>query len=305
MFSMFGGGGDDDTPAMIETPLPMVAEVGRRERLAWEKEAIGVFLSDHPFIDAARYFDHPKYTVTSAISADIADKQVTIAGIVASVRRITTRKGDTMAVATLEDLYGSVEVVGFPRTFQETAELWQEDAILVIQGKVDARDDRLQIIAEGLETWNPAGDMETVPDDEVVVFQPTVVVAPTAHRAWRPAKSAEHGTNGNGSGYSNGNGSSNGHSNGNGSRATAPELVVRRLRIVVNRTDNDNADEKLLSRLSHLLQDEGASPYEVVVVLPEGRFRVSHPDSRVRLTVDLERQLREDFGAECVVVDRV
>ena len=89
--------------------------------------------------------------MTSAISADIAEKQVTIAGIVAAVRRITTRKGDTMAVATLEDLYGSVEVVGFPRTFQETAELWREDAILVIQGKVDARDDRLQIIAEGVE----------------------------------------------------------------------------------------------------------------------------------------------------------
>ena len=305
MFSMFGGGGDDDQAAMIETPLPIVAEVGRREKLVWEKEAIGVFLSDHPFMDAARYFDHPRYTVTSAISADIAEKQVTIAGIVAAIRRITTRKGDTMVVATLEDLYGSVEVVGFPRTYQETAEHWQEDAILVVQGKVDARDDRLQIIAEGLEPWNPSENVEAVPDEEVVVFRPTVVVAPSTHRAWRPAKSAEHASNGNGHG--NGNGSSNGHANGNGygSRPTAAEVVVRRLRVVVKRTENDIADENRLARLNLLLQDEGASPYEVVVAMPEGRFRVSHPDSRVRLTAELERQLREDFGEESVTVERV
>jgi DNA polymerase-3 subunit alpha len=293
MFSMFSGG-DADGPAMIETPLPVVADVGRREKLAWEKEAIGVFLSDHPFMDAARFFDHPRYTVTSAISPEIADRQVTIAGIVASVRRITTRKGDTMAVATLEDLYGSVEVVGFPRTYQQYADLWQEDAILVVQGKVDARDERLQIIAEGIEPWNPSADAEAAPDDDVVVFQPTVVVAPSTHRAWRPAKSAEHGPNGNGNG--------NGQTNGN--RAAAPEVVVRGLQILVHRTDNDIADEKRLARLSHLLQDEGASPFEVIVSMPDGRFRVSAPESRVRLTADLERQLREDFGTECIVVDR-
>ena len=137
----------------------------------------------------------------------------------AAVRRITTRKGDTMVVATLEDLYGSVEVVGFPRTYQETAELWQEDAILIVQGKVDARDDRLQIIAEGLEAWTPDRDIETIPDEEVVTVQPTVVVAPSTHRAWRPAKSAEHGTNGNGH--------ANGHATGTATRtATGTQMAT-------------------------------------------------------------------------------
>ncbi len=305
MFSMFGGGDDDSAGgSILETPLPVVAEVGRRERLAWEKEAIGVFLSDHPFIDAARFFDHPKYTTTSGISAEIAEKQVTIAGIVAAVRRITTRKGDTMVVATLEDLYGNVEVVGFPRTYQETAELWQEDAILIVQGKVDARDDRLQIIAEGLEAWNPDRDIESIPDDEVVVVQPTVVVAPSTHRAWRPAKSAEHNGNGHANGNGNGHANGNGHTTGNGSKPLAPEVVVRRLRVLVNRTENQSADEKMLERLGHLLQDEGASPYEVVVSLPDGRFRVSAPDCRVRLTAELVRQLKDDFGETCILVDR-
>jgi len=301
MFSIFGGdAADDGAAAILETPLPVVAEVGRRGRLAWEKEAIGVYLSDHPFIDAARFFDHPKYTITSAISAELAEKPVTIAGIVQAVRRITTRKGDTMAVATLEDLYGSVEVVGFPRTFQETAELWREDAILVVQGKVDARDDRLQIIAEGLEEPTLGAGIEETPDEEVVVFQPTVVVAPSTHRAWRPARSAEQGGNGasNGNGHTNG----NGHKNGNGHQA--PEIVVKRLRVSIERTESHVSDEKRLERLSHLLQEEGASPFEVIVAMPDGRYRVSAPESRVRLTADLERQLREDFGPEQVSIER-
>jgi DNA polymerase III subunit alpha len=306
LFDMFGGGGDDGATAPImETPLPMVAEVGRREKLAWEKEAIGVFLSDHPFMDAARFFTGARFTPTAAISADIADTAVTLAGHVAAVRRITTRRGDTMVVATLEDLHGSIDVVGFPRTFQQYADLWVEDSILVVQGKVDARDDRLQIIAEGLEAWSPGEGAESIPDEDVVAFQPTVVVAPSSHRAWRPARSAEHGTNGNGNGLANGNGHTNGHANGNGNggRAPAPEVVVRRLRVLVSRTDNELADAKRLERLSHLLQEEGASPYEVVVQMPEGRFRVSAPDCRVRLTADLERQLREDFGEACILVE--
>jgi hypothetical protein len=80
--------------------------------------------------------------------------------------------------------------------------------------------------------------------------------------------------------------------------------VVKRLRVLVQRTESDFADAKRLERLSHLLQEEGGSPFEVIVGLPEGRFRVSAPDCRVRLTADLERQLRDDFGEASVTVER-
>ena len=282
MFSMFGGGDDGrDAGPMIETPLPMVAEVGRRERLAWEKEAIGVFLSDHPFMDAARWLRAGRsYTVTSAISAEHRRRRRHHRGIVAAVRRITTRKGDTMAVATLEDLHGSVEVVGFPRTFQETAELWREDAILIVQGKVDARDDRLQIIAEGLEEWTPDANSENIADEDVVQFQPTVVVAPAstargdAPRRQRPPRTGTATVTQTGMAIPTG-------------TATRMATGTRRRRSWCNdcaspmpADENEVADSKRLERLSHLLQDEGGSPYEIVVAIPEGRFRVSAPESR-------------------------
>jgi DNA polymerase III subunit alpha len=298
MFSMFGADDDTSGGSVVETPLPVVAEVGRREKLAWEKEAIGVFLSDHPFMDAARWFASREYTVTSAISGDIADKQVTVAGIVAAVRRITTRKGDMMVVATLEDLHGTVEVVGFPRTFQQYGELFREDAILVVQGKVDARDDRLQIIAEGVEEPQLGEDLEKAADEDVVVFQPTVVVAPSTHRAWQRAKPAESNGNGNGHAASNGNG------NGNGKPAL-PEIVVQRLRLLIPRTENEASDITKIQHLDHVLGgQEGQSPCEVIVVLPEGRFRVSDPGYRVRLTADLTAELRRICGDEHVVIER-
>ena len=310
-FGGFGSADDGSAGPMIETPLPMVPEIGRRERLAWEKEAVGVFLSDHPFMDAARYFSGPRFTATSAISADLADVAVTIAGNVSALRRITTRKGDTMVVATLEDLHGSIEVVGFPRTYQQYAELWVEDSILVVQGKVDSRDDRLQIIADGLEAWNPSERGDALPDEQVVQFTPTVVVAPSAHRAWRPTQ-AESSGNGarNGNGHGNGHASGNGHANGNGAKtgpkAASPEVVVQSLRIVVRRTDKNATDVAHLERLQFLLDNAGAgaSPYEVVVALPSGQFRVSAPDCRTRFTSDLERQLGELVGPDGVEIER-
>jgi hypothetical protein len=290
--------------ASTATALPSVPPISDQQRLAWEKESLGFFLSNHPFERAARHLASKVTVNSSQITEESKGERVTVAGCVMSVRKVITKRSETMCIAHIEDLHGSIEVVGFPRTYQQYADLWVEDSILVVQGKVDARDDRLQIIAEGLEAWDPGQNVESIPDDEVVTFQPTVVVAPTTHRAWRPAKSAEHGANGNANGNGNGHLNGNGHANGNGSRASAPEIVVRRLRVLVNRSDNEFADAKRLERLSHLLQDEGASPYEVIVAMPEGRFRVSAPECRVRLTADLERQLRDDFGEACVVVER-
>jgi len=69
---------------------------------------------------------------------------------------------------------------------------------------VDARDDRLQLIAEGIEEPELGANIETAADEDVVIFQPTVVVAPSNHRAWQRSKPAEATSNGNGNGHSGG-----------------------------------------------------------------------------------------------------
>jgi DNA polymerase-3 subunit alpha len=109
------------------------------EKLRLEKELLGLYLSDHPLrrisAELAKLSDTQAVEVTSALQ----DTEVRVAGLVREVRRVVTRKGQIMAYATLEDLTGTVDVVLFPRVFEETRLLFVPDKVLVVQGKVDAR----------------------------------------------------------------------------------------------------------------------------------------------------------------------
>ncbi|TME05165.1 MAG: hypothetical protein E6I71_03915, partial [Chloroflexi bacterium] len=104
-----------------------------------EKELLGLYLSDHPLrritAELAKLSDTQAVEVTSALQ----DTEVRVAGLVREVRRVVTRKGQIMAYATLEDLTGSVDVVLFPRVFEQTRLLFEPDKVVVVQGKVDAR----------------------------------------------------------------------------------------------------------------------------------------------------------------------
>ena len=91
---------------------------------------------------------------------------VTLGGSISSMRIIATRKGDLMAALELEDLAGSVEVVVFPRTFQAHRELLQEDAIVLVKGKVDTRDDQPKLLCETVELFEvQAEDLAPPPED--------------------------------------------------------------------------------------------------------------------------------------------
>src|SRR3989475_7871105 len=109
------------------------------EKLRLEKELLGLYLSDHPLrrisAELARLSDPRAREVSSALQ----DTEVRAAGLVREVRRVVTRKGQIMAYATLEDLTGTVDVVLFPRVFEQTRLLFEPDKVLVVAGKVDAR----------------------------------------------------------------------------------------------------------------------------------------------------------------------
>ncbi|HEY0829655.1 MAG TPA: DNA polymerase III subunit alpha [Candidatus Dormibacteraeota bacterium] len=116
-----------------------VAPMAGDEKLRLEKELLGLYLSDHPLrritAELAKLSDTQAVEVTSALQ----DTEVRVAGLVREVRRVVTRKGQIMAYATVEDLTGSVDVVLFPRVFEQTRLLFEPDKVVVVQGKVDAR----------------------------------------------------------------------------------------------------------------------------------------------------------------------
>jgi len=143
LFDVQGGFG-----VSVLQSLPPVPEVPRKRKLSWEKELIGVYISEHPLQQVAAGLGEVVTAYSGQLDEESVGQKVTVAGIVTWVRSITTKSGAPMAFAGLEDLQGEMEVVIFPKVYEETRGLWQEDKILVVEGKVDSRGRRIQVICE-------------------------------------------------------------------------------------------------------------------------------------------------------------
>ncbi len=134
----------------LRTSAPAIP---RQTLLAWEKELLNIYLTEHPLARVAEALEKRGATPTSALNEEWAGQKITIGGRIIEARRHTTNTGKTMMWATVEDAQGQVEVTIFPRVYEETADLWQDDNILLINGKVDLRDDRLGIIVDSAEMF--------------------------------------------------------------------------------------------------------------------------------------------------------
>jgi hypothetical protein len=150
--------GGEDTAA-LERPLPSTSETPVRERLRWEKELMGLYLSDHPMGEVAERVGQ----FVTAYSGDLKDEsldgqRLVIGGIVTGVRSVITKTKSSMAVVTLEDLQGTLEVVVFPRTWEQTAGTWRDGAILLVAGRVDHRGDEASLLADGVWDWDAVAE---------------------------------------------------------------------------------------------------------------------------------------------------
>ncbi|MFO7996596.1 MAG: DNA polymerase III subunit alpha [Dehalococcoidia bacterium] len=124
-------------------------EVPTQQKLVWEKELLGVYFS-RPLDSLAGQYASELSSLKgnnscSEINMDMADQTVTVTGVVVSVRQAYTRDRRPFAVASIEDLDGSIEVIAWPRLFESTQRLWQEGNMLSIKGVVKVRDGEIQV----------------------------------------------------------------------------------------------------------------------------------------------------------------
>ena len=149
---------DDGADSGLAQRLPTVTEAPSRERLRWEKELLGLYLSDHPLGELAEEMAGYVNTWTGDIGEDLDQERVVVGGMAVNVRRVITRNKDSMAVVTLEDMQGSVDVVIFPRTYADAgvAAKLNEDAVLLIAGRVDHKGDETVVLADAVWTWEEA-----------------------------------------------------------------------------------------------------------------------------------------------------
>lgn len=143
-FDMSASFGEDTGPV-----LPPADEFPAAEKLRMEKESTGLYLSGHPMMeygDAARQANAARISdlldAAQELSVRYMDNtQVTLLGIIASVKKKITKSDATMAFLSVEDLYGAIEVIVFPRVFTENAVKLQEGNVILLSGRLSLRED--------------------------------------------------------------------------------------------------------------------------------------------------------------------
>jgi DNA polymerase-3 subunit alpha len=151
---IFGDQLDTALPRASLELQPAPVTISNHEQLLWERELLGLYLSQHP-LEMFETILSEKTVPLNAITAEHDGKQVTIGGAIADFREITTKNGQRMAFVKLEDRFGEIEIILFPNSYQQTVGLWERDRVVLIRGKVSSRD------REG----NDSGEVKITVDD--------------------------------------------------------------------------------------------------------------------------------------------
>ena len=133
-------------------------EFDKLQRLAFEKEMLGLYVSDHPLMGAEAALRRKTEMGIADLESDKDGEIRTVGGLVTGLQRKWTKKGDLMAVFVLEDLQATCEVMVFPRTMQTHGHLLVDDAIVIMKCRVDKREDQPKLVAMELERFEPVTD---------------------------------------------------------------------------------------------------------------------------------------------------
>ena len=294
--------------AGVEIQLKSLPEASTKERLAWEKELLGVYVSEHPLQRIAEQLAGAVQTA-SEVDQEMVGQKVTIAGVVRGLRLLMTKKRDAMAAATLEDLSGTVEIVVFPKTFERTRDLWAEDQILIVSGKVDSRNDALQLIVDTAEEAPTPSEAGSGAGEVSVEARPAprVVAEPARPVMQNGAANGETAANGgNGVGKANGNGAAGNGGASNGENGGRSGQTSRRVLVTFARHDSPQEDIALLHRIHDIVQSYqgGGDSLRLRISGGDGpTVDLELPSLRLRYDYHLMRQLVQLLGDGGVKVE--
>ena len=325
MFDLFGSQVDTPLPALELQAVPEK----REDVLAWEKELLGIYISEHPYkaaaADLARYTSHGLAELTQ----ELAGQTVSVAGLVSRIQARTTRDGRKFYVVDMEDLTGTAEFTVWNDTLELTGEaVWAEGAMLLLSVEVRDRGDRVGLSVRKAAQYDStegavvgfAADQWQVPDQPKQ--KPTQKSAATTGQAGAPGAPS--------GGYANG--SSNGHGqrpNANGQRpggyqnprppqpqqqpqsatteAARPGIQPpinadsARLTITIYETEDVLNDEALLRAVARMLKGApGTDEVRLVVHDSEGQeseFDLPRANVNEDLAKSVEMLLRSNKGS--------
>jgi len=174
---LFGNIIEDETALKPQLTLEKAAVIyNPREQLLWERELLGLYLSQHPLSMFKDYLEEQTLPL-NVLKPEHDGKSVTIGGGITDMREITTKSGSKMAFVKIEDQFGEIELILFPNAYQQTTGLWVRDRVILCRGKLSAKDregnigeelkvlvdDAREITAEQAQAYAPTGRRVKVP----------------------------------------------------------------------------------------------------------------------------------------------
>ncbi|OIQ75763.1 DNA polymerase III subunit alpha [mine drainage metagenome] len=175
-FDLFG---EAPLPSPVQSDignLGVVAEWDKTLLLAYEREMLGLYVSDHPLLGIEHVLATLVDRSISAIGSDdlSQDQIITVGGLITSIQRKMSRQGAPWAIVTVEDLDGAVDVMFYSQTYAQNAMLLTEDAVVVVRGRVDKREEVARLVALDLSI----PDVATAPRGPLVISMPVARCTP-------------------------------------------------------------------------------------------------------------------------------
>ncbi|HVU59247.1 MAG TPA: DNA polymerase III subunit alpha [Candidatus Saccharimonadales bacterium] len=260
---------ESGVPARPQLTLqPPATQYNSREQLLWERELLGLYLSQHP-LEAFSLFLSEQTMPLKSLDVAHDGRNVTVGGNIVDVREITTKNGQKMAFVKIEDETGEIELILFPSVLQQTLGLWERDHVILARGRLTAKDregnlqQELKILCD---------DAREITHEQATAYQSTGKKreAPKAN----PRAAAK--------------------------QAAARVTASRSTRVYIRLLKSD--DHELLRSLKRAIdQQQGES--EVVLVLgPDGAKQIVRLPARIRSDAAALEELQTLVGSQNVLV---
>jgi len=158
-----------DTGLQKATLTP-AAQAEQNEKLIWEKELLGLYVSEHPYNAFRKYLVN--YTIPLVkLSQHKGSERVITAGVISTVKKILTHKGESMLFVKIEDATNAVELLIFPRLYKETPNLWVDGQMIILDGKVSEKDTEIKVLVNRVAALDPLSPQKSIDDFKHILME--------------------------------------------------------------------------------------------------------------------------------------
>lgn len=297
LFGMLGG---DDAASVQSTLHLQKAPVKHddKERLMWERELLGLYISAHPLDRYETYLSEQTQPLTQLVP-EYDSRMMTVGGIISTVRTIVTKSGSKMAFVGIEDKFGEGEIIVFPNLYEKVGAKLVQDAVIRVSGKNSARDRDGNL---GNESKLIADDIIAITDNDINGYESTgrKMDAPKISSAVKKERREAYRNQKNGASTKSAikNDAAKPQSKTHSASVNvAPEIPASKLFVYIK----DPNDHSRLVKMKSVC-GENAGTTDVVLVLGEKEKSAMRLPFKVDANDNLLSQLKNTLGEECVVL---